>query len=153
MRETSASPRAITSATPSGAPIGARSGVSSASACTRTFAPSGRAATIAGRRGIEQRESERARYAEITARKTEYRCELRENGLAPQIATSLAAFRAAQERSDLRDTIVAERTKLKRDLQLEPIVAGDIRSEHFVEGNPAPRFWDRLSGHAKPLRS
>ncbi len=46
----------------------------------------------------EQRESERARYAEITERKTEYRRELRESGLAPQIATSLAAFRAAQER-------------------------------------------------------
>jgi len=66
-----------------------------------------------------QRESERARYAEITARKTEYRRELRETGLAPQIATSLAAFRAAQERSDLRDAIVGERTELKRDLQLE----------------------------------
>jgi len=67
----------------------------------------------------EQRESERARYAEITARKTEYRRELREAGLAPQIATSLAAFRAAQERSDLRDAIVGERTELKRELQLE----------------------------------
>ncbi len=40
----------------------------------------------------EQRKSDRARYAEITARKTEYRCELRENGLAPQIATSRAAM-------------------------------------------------------------
>jgi len=67
----------------------------------------------------EQRESERARYAEITERKTEYRRELRETGLAPQIATSLAAFRAAQERSDLRDSIVGERTELKRELQLE----------------------------------
>jgi len=67
----------------------------------------------------EQRESERARYAEITERKTEYRRELREVGLAPQIATSLAAFRAAQERSDLRDAIVGERTELKRELNIE----------------------------------
>jgi len=35
----------------------------------------------------EQRASERARYADITARKVEYRRELRETGLAPQIAT------------------------------------------------------------------
>jgi len=67
----------------------------------------------------EQRESERARYAEITERKTEYRRELRDAGLAPQIATSLAAFRAAQERSDLRDAIVDERTELKRELNIE----------------------------------
>jgi len=67
----------------------------------------------------EQRESERARYVEITERKTDYRRELRESGLAPQIATSLAAFRAAQERSDLRDAIVGERTELKRELNIE----------------------------------
>ncbi len=52
----------------------------------------------------EQRASERARYTDITARKVEYRRELRETGLAPQIA-SLAAFRAAQVRVDLRDAI------------------------------------------------
>ncbi len=67
----------------------------------------------------EQRASERPRYADITARKVEYRRELRETGLAPQIATSLAAFRAAQERIDLRDTIANERVALKRDLHLE----------------------------------
>jgi hypothetical protein len=67
----------------------------------------------------EQRASERARYADITARKVEYRRELRETGLAPQIATSLAAFRAAQERVDLRDAIANERAALKRELHLE----------------------------------
>ncbi len=67
----------------------------------------------------EQRASERARYAEITARKVEYRLELRETGLAPQIATSLAAFRAAQERVDLRDAIANERSALKSELHLE----------------------------------
>ncbi len=67
----------------------------------------------------KQRIFERARYAEITGRKTEYRRELRETGLAPQIATSLAAFRAAQERADLRDAIVQERSALKRELHLE----------------------------------
>jgi hypothetical protein len=67
----------------------------------------------------EQRASERARFAEITARKVEYRRELRETGLAPQIATSLAAFRAAQERVDLRDAIANERAALKRELHLE----------------------------------
>ncbi len=56
----------------------------------------------------EQRASERARYADITARKVEYRRELRETGLGPQIATSLAAFRAAQERVDLREAIANE---------------------------------------------
>ncbi len=50
----------------------------------------------------DQRASERARYAEITARKVEYRRELRETGLAPQIAASLAAFRAAQARAAFR---------------------------------------------------
>ncbi len=67
----------------------------------------------------EQRASERARYADITARKVEYRRELRETGLAPQIATSLAAFRAAQERIDLRDAIANERAALKHELHLE----------------------------------
>jgi len=67
----------------------------------------------------EQRASERARYADISARKVEYRRELRETGLAPQIATSLAAFRAAQERVDLRDAIANERAALKRELHLE----------------------------------
>jgi len=67
----------------------------------------------------EQRGSERARYAEITARKVEYRRELRETGLAPQIATSLAAFRAAQERVDLRDAIANERAALKHEQHLE----------------------------------
>jgi len=67
----------------------------------------------------EQRASERARYAEITARKVEYRRELRETGLAPQIATSLAAFRAAQDRVDLRDAIANERAALKSELHLE----------------------------------
>jgi len=67
----------------------------------------------------EQRASERARYAEITARKVEYRWELRETGLAPQIATSLAAFRAAQERVDLRDAIANERAALKQEQHLE----------------------------------
>ena len=42
--------------------------------------------------------------------KSEYRRELRETGLAPQIAASLAAFRAAQERVDLRDAIANQRT-------------------------------------------
>ncbi len=67
----------------------------------------------------EQRASERARYGDITARKVEYRRELRETGLAPQIATSLAAFRAAQERVDLRDAIANERAALKHELHLE----------------------------------
>jgi len=67
----------------------------------------------------EQRALERARYADITARKGEYRRELRETGLAPQIATSLAAFRAAQERVDLRDAIVNERAALKHEQHLE----------------------------------
>ncbi len=67
----------------------------------------------------KQRAFERARYAEITGRKTGYRRELRETGLAPQIATSLAAFRAAQERADLRDAIVQERSALKRELHVE----------------------------------
>jgi hypothetical protein len=67
----------------------------------------------------EQRALERARFAEITAQKVEYRRELRETGLAPQIATSLAAFRAAQERVDLRDTIANERAALKSELHLE----------------------------------
>jgi len=58
----------------------------------------------------EQPASERACYAEITARKVEYRRELRETVLAPQIAASLAAFRAAQERVDLRDAIANQRT-------------------------------------------
>ncbi len=44
---------------------------------------------------------------------------LRETGLAPQIATSLAAFRAAQERVDLRDAIANERAVLKNELHLE----------------------------------
>jgi len=67
----------------------------------------------------EQRALERARFAEITAQKVEYRRELRETGLAPQIATSLAAFRAAQERVDLRDAIANERATLKSELHLE----------------------------------
>jgi hypothetical protein len=67
----------------------------------------------------DQRASERARFAEITVRKVEYRRELRETGLAPQIATSLAAFRAAQERVDLRDTIANERAALKSELHIE----------------------------------
>jgi len=67
----------------------------------------------------EQRASERARYADITARKLEYRRALRETGLAPQIATSLAAFRSAQERVDLRDAIANERAALKSELHLE----------------------------------
>ncbi len=66
-----------------------------------------------------QRASERARYAEVSARKVEYRRELRETGLAPQIATSLAAFRAAQERVDLRDAIANERAALKHEQHLE----------------------------------
>jgi len=66
----------------------------------------------------EQRASERVRYAEITARKAEYRRELRETGLAPQIATSLAAFRAAQERVALRDAIANERAALKHEQHL-----------------------------------
>lgn len=64
-----------------------------------------------------QRAAERARYAAITATKTAYRRELRETGLAPQIAISLAAFRAAQERADLREVIARERADLKRELQ------------------------------------
>jgi len=67
----------------------------------------------------EQRASERARYADITGRKVEYRRELRETGLAPQIATSLAAFRTAQERVDLRDAIANERAALKQEQHLE----------------------------------
>jgi len=67
----------------------------------------------------EQRALERARFAEITAQKVEYRRELRETRLAPQIATSLAAFRAAQERVDLRDAIANERAALKSELHLE----------------------------------
>jgi hypothetical protein len=73
--------------------------------------------TDAGRtRWEHQRTAERARYAAITATKTAYRRELRETGLAPQIAISLAAFRAAQERADLRDVIARERAALKREL-------------------------------------
>jgi hypothetical protein len=67
----------------------------------------------------EQRASECVRYAEITERKVEYRRELRDTGLAPQIAASLAAFRAAQERVDLRDAIANERAALKHELHLE----------------------------------
>ncbi len=86
----------------------------------------------------EQRASERARYAEITARKVEYRRELRETGLAPQIATSLAAFRAAQERVDLRDAIANERTALKLELHLEQRQAWrEFVTDHAHAGDDA----------------
>jgi hypothetical protein len=76
-----------------------------------------RARSDAGQtRWEHQRATERARYAAITATKTAYRRELRETGLAPQIAISLSAFRAAQERADLRDVIARERAALKREL-------------------------------------
>jgi hypothetical protein len=88
-------------------------------ACERLYGDfrEARVRTDAGRtRWDRQRNAERARYAAITATKTAYRRELRETGLAPQIAISLAAFRAAQERADLRDVIARERAALKREL-------------------------------------
>ncbi len=94
----------------------------------------------------EQRASERARYADITARKVESRRELREAGLGPQIATSLAAFRAAQERVDLRDA--NERAALKRELQQRVEREHDMETPDFAlrgAGNAEPRFMRDLS--------
>jgi len=109
----------------------------------------------------KQRESERARYAEITERKIEYRRELRESGLAPQIATSLAAFRAAQERSDLRDAIVGERTELKRELNIEQRQAWrEFVTERALAGDEAAisalrglRYREQRREHAREIES
>jgi len=93
----------------------------------------------AGRkRWDEQRASERARYAEIRARKVVYRRELRETRLAPQIAVSLVALLAAREGADLRGEIARERAALKRELPIERRQAWrEFVAEHALAGDEA----------------